>query len=307
MESENHNEKTNSVTKTANNSSRLIIKLHPLIVMNISDHWTRMKAQHGSPKIVYGAIIGKQDGRVLELVNSFELLFETIDDEITVNRDYYYSKEEQFKQVFEDLDFYGWYSTGNDVSEDDIKIHNQISSMVENPILLKLNTEFTPTSQNVKIYESVIDIESGNARFLPLSYSLTTEEAERIGIDHVAKATNAELSNKSAAAEYLRSQHSSITMLYTRIRFILNYLQAVQKGQLPCDHQILRSAHALCRRLPALGGEHVTEELHEQYNDITLMLYLAIMNKGSQNLNQLIAKLNVVFDTKSRRAKSFMF
>ena len=50
------------------------------------------------------------------------------------------------KQVFEDLDFYGWYSTGNDVSEDDVKIHNQISSMVENPILLKLNTEFTPTS-----------------------------------------------------------------------------------------------------------------------------------------------------------------
>ena len=30
-----------------------------------------------------------------------------------IDRDYYNTKEEQFKQVFSDMDFLGWYSTGD--------------------------------------------------------------------------------------------------------------------------------------------------------------------------------------------------
>ena len=39
------------------------------------------------------------------------------------------------------------------------------------------------------MYESVIDLVSGEATmlFVPLTYTLATEEAERIGVDHVAR------------------------------------------------------------------------------------------------------------------------
>jgi len=49
------------------------VSLHPLVIMNISEHWTRIKAQAGTPKQVYGALIGKQEGRSIEVMNSFEL------------------------------------------------------------------------------------------------------------------------------------------------------------------------------------------------------------------------------------------
>ena len=42
-------------------------------------------------------------------MNSFELKFEIVDDEVIINRDYYNVKEEQYKQVFSDLDFLGEY------------------------------------------------------------------------------------------------------------------------------------------------------------------------------------------------------
>lgn len=45
--------------------------------------------------IVIGALIGKQKGRNIEVMNSFELVFSVIDGDIIIDRDYYNLKEEQ--------------------------------------------------------------------------------------------------------------------------------------------------------------------------------------------------------------------
>lgn len=73
------------------------ISLHPLVLMNIAEHWTRIRAQEGAAIAVYGALIGKQDGRKIEVYNSFELRYETIDGDVVINKDYYNTKEEQCK------------------------------------------------------------------------------------------------------------------------------------------------------------------------------------------------------------------
>lgn len=44
---------------------------------------------------VIGALIGKQEGRNIEVMNSFELLSHTIDDRVHIDKEYYYTKEEQ--------------------------------------------------------------------------------------------------------------------------------------------------------------------------------------------------------------------
>lgn len=144
------------------------VSLHPLVIMNISEHWTRIRAQKKRkqqgkhyfyicfqesfllelfPYVVIGALIGKQKGRNIEVMNSFELKFEVVDDEIIILRDYYNTKELQYKQVFSDLDFLGWYTTGEAPIESDIKIHKQICQINECPIMLQLN----PTSRNVDV------------------------------------------------------------------------------------------------------------------------------------------------------------
>lgn len=73
------------------------ISLHPLVLMNVAEHWTRIRAQEGAAKAVYGALIGKQEGRKIEVYNSFELRYETIDGDVVINKDYYNTKEEQCK------------------------------------------------------------------------------------------------------------------------------------------------------------------------------------------------------------------
>ncbi|KAF9612179.1 hypothetical protein IFM89_038367 [Coptis chinensis] len=77
---------------TSSSSSGLTFKLHPLVILNISDHYTRVKsqsqfglvggtngasgsAQPPAPR-VFGCIIGIQKGRTVEIFNSFELLYD---------------------------------------------------------------------------------------------------------------------------------------------------------------------------------------------------------------------------------------
>ena len=44
---------------------------------------------------MFGAIIGKQMGREVEIMNSFELKYQLIDGAVVLNKDYYRAKEEQ--------------------------------------------------------------------------------------------------------------------------------------------------------------------------------------------------------------------
>ena len=116
---------------------------------------------------MFGALIGKQSGRDIELMNSFELVLDhqlSTSEAVVIDIEYYKMKEEQFKQVFSDMDFLGWYSTGDQPSGNDIAVHKQISEINESPLFLQL----TPGKQNttelpVCLYESVIDMFQGES------------------------------------------------------------------------------------------------------------------------------------------------
>uniref|UniRef100_A0A023EQG2 COP9 signalosome complex subunit 6 n=1 Tax=Aedes albopictus TaxID=7160 RepID=A0A023EQG2_AEDAL len=286
--------------------------LHPLVIMNISDHWTRIRAQNGMKSQVYGALIGKQKGRNIEVMNSFELKFELVNDEVHILMDYYNTKEEQYKQVFSDLDFLGWYTTGSVPSEKHINIHKQICQINECPIMVLLD----PTSRNmnqlpISLYESVIDIVQGDAVMLlvPLTYTLATEEAERIGVDHVARMSTNDSDENSTVAEHLLAQHSAIKMLHSRIKIVLAYIKAVESGQLEANQEILRGAYSLSRRLPVIQNPSFKEEFYTQSNDVGLITYLGALTKVSNDMNQLVNKFNVLYDRQGmgRRMRGLFF
>lgn len=64
-----------------------------------------------------------------------------------------------------------------------------------NMLLIHANKQTLP----VVLYESIIDAVQGEATmlFVPLTYTLATEEAERIGVDHVVRMSTNEVGEKS--------------------------------------------------------------------------------------------------------------
>lgn len=115
--------------------------------------------------------------------------------------------------------------------------------------------------------------------------------------------------SQSKVAEHVIVQHSAIKMLASRIRLILNYIKAVEAGELPNNHEIMRQAKALSDRLPVLEPDHFTPEFYTQCNDGALLTYLGVVMKSCNNLSQFIGKFNLLYQRQGqgRRMRGIFF
>ena len=133
-------------------------------------------------------------------------------------------------------------------------------------MLLKLDPFGKHTDLPVSIYESVIDIINGDVTmlFIELEYTLATEEAERIGVDHIAKHSSSNAYNvQSAVADHLNAQYSAICLLNNRIKVIYEYVKAVkEKKNIKKNNEILREIQSLCNRLPVMSSPNFYKEFY---------------------------------------------
>lgn len=105
----------------ASSSGGFTFKLHPLVIVNVSDHHTRVKAQAacsgdssssssragagaGQPPRVFGCVIGVQRGRTVEIFNSFELVLDPVSG--TLDRAFLEKKQELCKLLRESGGFF---------------------------------------------------------------------------------------------------------------------------------------------------------------------------------------------------------
>jgi len=287
----------------------LNVQLHPLVIINISDHFTRQRVVTKSPNViprVLGAVLGIQSGRNIEILNSFEFVFSTTNNVITIDLDYLRKKQEQFRKVFPALDFLGWYSTSSEATADDIEIHKQILEFNESPLYLVLDTAATHHSREIPItiYESELHMiqDSPTLVFVRIqNWKIETQDSERIATDHVAHVSPPGLTDASQLTSHLLGIHNAIKMLSIRITIILKFLQAIKKEEIPKDHGLLRQIASLTDLLPAANSDKFREDFLTEYNDTLLVAYLATITKGTNATNELIDKFNTTYDRQNRR------
>uniref|UniRef100_A0A8C5MV23 COP9 signalosome complex subunit 6 n=1 Tax=Leptobrachium leishanense TaxID=445787 RepID=A0A8C5MV23_9ANUR len=270
------------------------VALHPLVILNISDHWIRMRSQEGRPVQVIGALIGKQEGRNIEVMNSFELLSQITDDKIMINKEYYYTKEEQ---LFCGSLGLSWFKLSH-IPTPLVLPLPQVCEIIESPLFLKLNPMTKHTDLPVSVYESVIDIVNGEATMLlaELPYTLATEEAERIGVDHVARMTATGSGENSTGKREVSDDHVTCTICHN-------------PREVPFNHEILREASALCHCLPVLSTDKFKMDFYDQCNDVGLMSYLGTITKTCNTMNQFVNKFNILYDRQGigRRMRGLFF
>ena len=114
--------------------SQIQMALHPLVILNISDHFTRQKAQtrDGPVARVAGCIVGVPENRRIEIANSFEVPFSPGEDGVfCMDLVFLRKKIEQFKKVFPQYEVLGWYSTDSgQPSAGDVVVQR---SLIEGP------------------------------------------------------------------------------------------------------------------------------------------------------------------------------
>jgi len=286
--------------------SALDIALHPLVLINISDHYTRAKysTEEKNPRVI-GALFGVQSGRNVEVTNSFELVYNVIEGAVVIDTDYLKAKQEQFVTVFKNHDLLGWYSTGAECKPADIQIHNQFIPFNESPLYLILDTLVSKVTKGlpVQVFESELRIinDEPTLLFSKVQYRIETGEAERIAVDHVARVSASGTAEGSQLTTHLLGMHNAIKMLNGKIKNLTSYLHAVEKGEVPVDQSLLRQVATLCNLLPAIDTAAFKADFVGEYNDALLVTYLASITKGTSLTNELVDRYNVAYDRQGQR------
>ncbi|KNE71624.1 hypothetical protein AMAG_16182 [Allomyces macrogynus ATCC 38327] len=267
--------------------------VHPLAILNISDQFTRMRVQNtvtASPGLVFGALLGIQSGRRVEIFTSFEVQVHA--PQFTVDTELLKTRLEQYKEVFPEYDFLGWYSTSvQSPTAREVHLHKQFMGFNELPVHARLDPSLLGTKAlPFYLYESATDSTTGELSLVEVPVKVETSEPERIAVEGVTKEVAAGAGAEGALIQHLSSQSSALAMLHTRIQAILAYVKQVQAGALPPDHDLLRQVASIVHRLPTISSPEFSEALAKEHNDILLAMYLAIMTKTTQATNQMVNK-----------------
>ncbi|GMK59317.1 hypothetical protein CspeluHIS016_0703320 [Cutaneotrichosporon spelunceum] len=270
-------DKSNVVTQSGANSG-LSINLHPLAILNISDHYTRVKCTGATVKTL-GAILGTQNGRDVSMQNSFELTLNE-DDDTKFDAAFLATRRELFSQTFPALSVVGWYTIGAAPTPADVAIHEQFMNANESgPSFFVLFNPDIPDGVKTlpfSVYEAALEGESTAGKFVRLECGIETGEAERIAVDAVSKDASGE-ADQTGEVPSLTMQRNAIAMLYDRALVLLKYVSGVADGTAKPDHDILRQISALVATLPVMDVNELHTELETEYNDVQLIEYLTTL------------------------------
>ena len=85
-------------------SSGIALSLHPVVILHISDHWTRIRQTTNQPNPrVIGGLLGKQNGRNVEIMMAYELLFKAEKEVVEIDQKFLNEKTEHSKKENENF------------------------------------------------------------------------------------------------------------------------------------------------------------------------------------------------------------
>eukprot|EP00956_Cyclotella_meneghiniana_P008627 scaffold11749_cov77-Cyclotella_meneghiniana.AAC.6 len=283
------------------------IKIHPLSIITISDHHTRIISggsalPPSSPTI--GLLFGTRThaaNNTLSIVDAEEL-DPTTSSEGGENQ-LILTKIELHRKVFPLHHVVGWYRvtddqepTQADLRRNQLEI-SQYCNNREPPVFLLMN----PNTGSAQTYDLVQDDQ------LPLTVYETLisndNNGENENENNAEESKHTETAQQTAAPRppseldgQLDSLQSSIRAMNARMKVLLEFLHKVEKGEVPRDDVLLRSVDGILKKLPLVYAaltEGVTSstskdngvrktplrELENEYNDTMLLSYLAAVAK----------------------------
>jgi len=290
-----------------NSSSALNILVHPLVLINISDSYTRTQIQEQKVEpVVYGALLGTQEGRNIEIQSTVEIAWSSSDaGEVIFDFKSLKQKHEQFLSVFPEYELLGWYSTGGVVADHLMDLHEQVidSGMNENPLFLLVDPSARGgESLPLGVYESELRIidQVPKSIFVRNVVKIESAEVERVAVDHVAHVSASNEPTGSALINHLDGLQSAIKILSQRLKTLVAFLVAMQESKIPVDHCLLRHINAMCNRLPVVDSPEFRAEFLGEYNDSLLIAYLATVTKGANTINDMVEKFSSVNERRGR-------
>merc|ERR1719198_1409227 len=228
------------------------VVVHPIVLLSVVDHYNRVAK--GTTKRVVGTLLGELTDAKLHVTNCFAVPFEEDprDPQVWfVDHNFHEEMYAMFKKVNAKERVVGWYSTGPKIKPSDLAIHELYRRYCPEPVLVVMDVQPKDVELPMESYYSIQEQTSDEVfkrTFLHVQSTVGAFEAEEVGVEHLLR----DIKNASASTLAVRvgDKLTALKGLAVRLKEISEYLQAVVKGTLPMNQEIIYQLQEIFNLLP---------------------------------------------------------
>ncbi|KAI3618473.1 hypothetical protein CBS9595_002836 [Malassezia furfur] len=262
------------------------VVVHPLVLLSVTDHASRVAVSKG--KRVVGVLLGQDNGKTINVANSFAVPFE--EDERDgktwfLDHDYIEGMMEMFKKMI------GWYHTGPKLRSSDLEINELMKRFTPRSVMVIIDPKRQdvglPTDAYVAVEEIKDDGTATQKTFMHVPTIIEAEEAEEVGVEHLLRDIH-DTTSVGSLSERVSSQLGALRGLHRRLLEIRDYLEAVLRGELPVNHEIVYELQNIFNYLPDLEKPETVRSFRVANNDRLLLVYLSSLIRSVIALHALV-------------------
>jgi len=273
---------------SATASHHLQVKVHPVVVFSILDHFVRRNNENDSR--VIGTLLGSNIDGIVEIKNCFPVpLVEG--GQVGVDMEFHHTMLDLFQRATPKEMIVGWYATGGQVNEDSALLHEYFWKELNHPLIhLTVDTNLTNYSMAIKAYTTTpvaFGEKSLGSQFLPVPVEISAFDSEKIGVDVLIKSKN----NPNSALTELENLESSVNKLIELIDVVTDYVSKVQEGKIKADNKIGRFLAEAVVGLPKLDPPTMERLFNSNLQDLLMVVYLANLTRTQLSLAEKLQKV----------------
>ncbi|KAH7907963.1 maintenance of mitochondrial structure and function-domain-containing protein [Hygrophoropsis aurantiaca] len=281
-----------STTEQLSALATTTVIVHPLVLLSVTDHHARSVSRNSSKRVV-GVLLGQDNGKTVNVANSFGIPFEEDEKESRtwfLDHNYIEGMFDMFRKVNARERMIGWYHTGPKLRASDQEINDLFKRFIARPIMVIVDVRpqaiGIPTDAYFAVEEIKDDGTETRKTFLHVPSAIEAEEAEEIGVEHLLR--DIKDSTTTTLATRVSEQLASLQGLQSRLKDIHKYLLDVASGAMPVNHQIIYHLQDVLNLLPDLGDSTTTQSFASSTNDQMLVVYLSSLLRAVIALHALV-------------------
>ncbi|PPQ64788.1 hypothetical protein CVT26_002620 [Gymnopilus dilepis] len=266
--------------------------VHPLVLLSVTDHHARSVSRESSKRVV-GVLLGQDNGKTINVANSFGIPFEEDEKDSKtwfLDHNYIEGMYEMFKKVNARERLIGWYHTGPKLRASDQEINDLFKRFIARPVMVIVDVREQTVGMPTDAYFGVEEIKDDGTEtrktFLHVPSAIEAEEAEEIGVEHLLR--DIKDSTTTTLATRVSEQLSSLRGLESRLSDVQKYLVEVAAGSMPVNHQIIYHLQDALNLLPDLSDPVTTQSFASSTNDSMLVVYLSSLLRAVIALHALV-------------------
>eukprot|EP00736_Rhodelphis_marinus_P000494 Rmarinus@m.13639 len=257
------------------------VSVHPVVGMNILDHYSRR--YEGSRLI--GTLLGVIEDGVVDIRNSFPVPHSENDKTIALDVEYHKTMQELHSRVNPKEVVIGWYAVG---AEDLVNFHTETvhefyrreSSQAVN-LLVEARLEEEKFELRASVMKaSLAEDESVpmNDKFVSLPVYLSCCDAEKVGVDFLRACVKAGTKSSDAKPTFgneLDNLEKSVRALIAKVEEVKSYLDKVCKGEVKPDKKLGRHLADTLMATPVVDTAEFERGFTTHVQDLLMAGYLS--------------------------------